>query len=103
MGCIGLSLDEFCKYYYDEFECICKAWREMSEARNRDCWERARILATIIIQPHIKKRITPQQLLPFPWDKKRRHPQNDGPKLTPEEEHERFIAVTHRLGDDINL
>ena len=43
---------------FDEFESICKAWREMSEVQNRDEWERTRTLAAICIQPHIKKKIT---------------------------------------------
>lgn len=29
------------------------------------------MLATIVIQPHIKKKLTPGKLLPFTWDKKR--------------------------------
>lgn len=34
----------------------------------RSCWERMRMLASIVIQPHVKKKITPKRLLPFPWD-----------------------------------
>lgn len=72
LGCIGISYDDFCKCTYEEFESICKAWHEMTEGQNRDAWERARIIATISIQPHIKKKLTPGQLMPLPWDKKRK-------------------------------
>lgn len=29
------------------------------------------MLAAITIQPHVKKKITPQALLPFEWDKQK--------------------------------
>lgn len=48
--------DDFCKCTFGEFESICEAWREMTEGQNRDAWERARTIAAIIIQPHLKKR-----------------------------------------------
>lgn len=107
VGCIGLSLDEFCKYYYEEFESICKAWREMTDAQNRDAWERTRTLAAITIQPHVKKgtKITPKKLLPLPWDKKKETEpiRSDEPKLTPEQKQKRFEELAHRLGDETNL
>lgn len=101
VGCIGLTLDEFCKYDYDEFESICKAWQDMTDAQNRDAWERTRILAAISIQPHTKKKITPKQLIPLPWDKKK-ETRSDEPQLTPEEKRKRFEELAHRLGDEIN-
>lgn len=99
-----MSHDDFCKCYYEEFESICKAWREMTEGQNRDAWERARTVATIVIQPHLKKgsKITPQQLIPLPWDKKKRNIRSEAPELTAEEKRKRFEEVAHRLGDEIN-
>ena len=101
VGCIGLSLDDFSNCDYDEFEAICKAWREMTEGKNREAWERTRITAAICIQPHCKKKITPKQLLPLPWDKKR-HGSGAQPELTPEQKRKRFEEIAHRLGDEIN-
>ena len=101
-GCIGMSHDDFCKCTFGEFESICKAWREMTEGQNRDAWERARTIAAIVIQPHVKKKITPKQLLPLPWDKKKINDQSEAPKLTAEEQQKRFEEVAHRLGDEIN-
>lgn len=100
VGCIGLSLDEFCALEFDEFESICEAWRKMSEQQNREAWERTRILATICIQPHIKKKITPKQLIPLPWDK--RTARRNEPQLTAEEKRKRFEDVARRLGDETN-
>lgn len=74
VGYIGMSNDDFCKCTFGEFESICKAWHEMTEGQNRDAWERARTVAAIAIQPHVKKKITSRQLLSLPWDKKKAIP-----------------------------
>ena len=47
---------------------MCDAWHENREATLHDEWERMRLLATITIQPHVKGKVTPERLLPFPWD-----------------------------------
>lgn len=75
----------------------------MTEGQNREAWERARTVAAIIIQPHVKKRITPKQLLPLPWDKKTKTDRGEAetPKLTAEERKKRFEEIAHRLGDEI--
>lgn len=51
---------------------MCKACNDRLEARCEDSWERMRTLATITVQPHVKKRLAPKDLLPLPWDKKRK-------------------------------
>lgn len=45
---------------------------EGHEIDKRDDWERTRAAATISVMPHVKKgaKITPQSLMPLPWDKK---------------------------------
>lgn len=101
MGCMGMSHDDFCKCDFDEFESISKAWREKNEAENRDAWERTRILAAICIQPHVKNKVTPQRLMPMPWDKKKSISKPETPELTTEERRRRFEAVMQRLGDKI--
>lgn len=99
LGCIGISYDDFCKCTYEEFESICKAWHEMTEGQSRDAWERARIIATISIQPHIKKKLTPGQLMPLPWDKKKEILRSEAQELTAEDKRKRFVEVAHRLGN----
>jgi len=49
---------------------VCKAWNERQEQLMRDGWERMN--ATIGIQPHVKGRVTPERLLPFPWEKSKK-------------------------------
>lgn len=68
LGCLGLSLADFSALSPSEFGECCRAWREERESRLRDDWERMRLLATITIQPHVKGKLKPQQLLPLPWD-----------------------------------
>lgn len=88
VGRIGMSFDEFCGYYFEEFSAIVEAWREAEEDKAQGEWERMRTLAAICIQPHVKKKITPKQLLPMPWDKKSQIATNE-PKLSIEERKER--------------
>lgn len=72
LGCLGLSLADFSALTPSEFGECCRAWHEERESRQKDDWERMRLLATITIQPHVKGKLKPQQLLPLPWDT---HPQ----------------------------
>lgn len=80
---------------------INKAWYLEQDTRQQGDWERMRLLATIVIQPHVKKKLTPEKLLPLPWDRKRRKAaQSDEPQLTKEQKHKRFKDLLHRLGED---
>lgn len=90
VGCIGMSYDDFCRCTFGEFESICRAWREMNDSRTRDSWERARTVAAICIQPHVKRRISPRQLIPLPWDKEKEIPRSEARELTAEEKRKRF-------------
>lgn len=63
-----MSYDDFLRVDVDAFSEIYRAYHEREETKARGEWERMRLLATISIQPHIKKSITPQKLLPFSWD-----------------------------------
>ena len=73
----------------------------MTEGQAQDAWERARTVAAIAIQPHVKKKLTPQQLLPMPWDKKKQNRKQGSTELTAEEKRKRFEEVARRLGDKI--
>ena len=73
----------------------------MTEGQAQDAWERAKTVAAIAIQPHVKKKLTPQQLLPMPWDKKKQNRKQGSMALTAEEKRKRFEEVARRLGDVI--
>lgn len=47
------------------------SWAERETQLQQAEWERMRMLATITIQPHCRKKLTPGQLLKFPWEKRK--------------------------------
>lgn len=97
---MGMSLDDFCRCDFDEFIAIYEAWRTQEEEHMQGQWERMRTLAAIVIQPHCKKRITPRQLLPLPWDHKRPGHEREEPEhLTIEERRARAAEIVKRLGE----
>lgn len=59
-----------------------------------------RLLASITIQPHLDRRhrVTPEKLLPFPWDKPTR---GSKPTISAEEQRERMRKIVEKLGDDL--
>jgi len=81
----------------DEFENVYHQWYEMREIDYQGSWERMRMLATITIQPHIKNKLTPERLLPLPWEKKRHHNPNVR-ILTQDERRKRMEELERRLG-----
>ena len=68
IGCVGMSFHDFCLLTPDEFTAIVHEWQKCEEGKTRGAWERIRTLGAITIQPHVKKTITPKNLLPMPWD-----------------------------------
>lgn len=97
IGCFGMSMADFCNCDFDEFESISKSWHEMTEYREREEWERMRILAAICIQPHTKKRITPKQLIRMPWDHEK--PKRNAPEISLEQQRKRFEKIKNHLHD----
>lgn len=102
MGCIGLSYDDFCRLDFEEFAAVWKAYAEQRDTNFKDEWQRMRLLATIVIQPHLSKgrKITPEKLLPFPWDHEKAKKQ-EGPKMSAAEQRERMKELVEKLGDKL--
>ena len=92
LGCVRLSLDDFERLTPEEFSSICKAYREQCESDYKDNWERMRMQAAITIQPHIKSKLTPQKLLPFPWEQRKKRQ----PKISQAEAEKRFEKLMAR-------
>jgi hypothetical protein len=63
------------------------------ESEVRGEWERMRMLAAITIQPHVKGKMTPERLLPFPWEKKQKE---EVPIVGKDEAKARFEALVSR-------
>lgn len=102
LGCIGLSYDDFCRCYPDEYYSIAKAWHEMRDAEMKADWERMRLLATITIQPHTKRKITAQKLVPLPWDntKKKTPRKAEADTMTVEQHRQRAAELERRLNSN---
>lgn len=105
LGCIGLTYDDFCKLSYEEFAAVYEAFATQRDTDFKDNWSRMRLLATISIQPHLGKgkKLTPEKLLPFPWDNVNQKPKNVGNKeeLTPEQKRKRMAELVKKLDDTI--
>jgi hypothetical protein len=101
LGCIGLRYDEFCNMDYLEFAAVYDAYATQRDLDYKDKWTRMRLLATIVIQPHLGrgKKLTPEKLLPFPWEKKKHF--TEGPSMTPDEQRRRMEDLVKKLGDDL--
>lgn len=69
VGCIGMSVPDFEHATPGEFTAILAQWREHNERREQAEWERMRLLATMVMQPHCKGRLKPEKILPLPWDR----------------------------------
>lgn len=93
---VGLSFDDFCRLTPDEFSAIYKEYQAAEEARYKDEWERIRLLATIVIQPHVKNKLTPQKVLPFSWDEGEKKKKKPAEVLTADEHRNRFEEFMKR-------
>lgn len=68
----GLSRDDVLSMSFREFEAVQAVYADKRERDSYDRWDRLRTLAAILIQPHVKRKISPSKLLPLPWDDKGR-------------------------------
>lgn len=103
LGCIRLSYDDFCKLDFEEFAAVYKAYAEQRDTDFKDNWQRMRLLAAIVIQPHIDRRhkVTPEKLLPFPWDKAKAEAKKKRKEITPEQQRRRMENLVRKLGDEL--
>lgn len=69
MGCIGMSMDDFCRCTPSEFRAAWEVWHEMHEQRERGAWERMRMECLCTLQPYSKKNLEAKDIMSFPWDK----------------------------------
>lgn len=68
MGCMGMSMDDFCRCTPSEFYAIHVAWQEIRDSEARSLWERTRMQCLCMLQPYSKKRLRAQDVMQLPWD-----------------------------------
>ncbi len=91
-----MSRKDFCACTPHEFEEAARSFRQWHEAQRHDDWERMRLLACITVQPHVKGRVTPQGLMPLPWDNEGRQKKAAAPAMGKEEQRKRFEQLAKR-------
>ena len=99
VGNIGMPYNDFCAITPEEFNHIYRAYSEERTAQYQDSWERMRMLATVIIQPYAKNGLTPQNLLSFPWEKKKPEHTKVAPAVSKEDALKRFEKVLGKVGN----
>lgn len=88
VGCIGMSLTDFEHCTPSEFSAVFDSWKQHSERAERDGWEQTRFLASCMLQPYSKKRLTPKDICEFSWEKESKKKMNEmkpGDKSTKEQ------------------
>ena len=95
-----MSLDDFCRLDFAEFEAVHKEYAGQRDAMYKDGWERARAVGYMAVMPHLgKHRKTMHQLFPFPWDDGKKKADGDRPRMSREEQRERMKRLAEKLGD----
>jgi hypothetical protein len=98
-----MSVDDFCQCTPLEFQAVYQAWADAEQRRERSAWERTRMLCTTMLQPYSKKRLEPQDVMRFAWDREMRDEEcgtrNDAEseKLSAKEIRERFEEVKREM------
>ncbi len=90
LGEVGLCLQDFVRLTPSEFRAVTEAARDRQERINREDWARARLMACLSMQPHLTKRLRPQELLPFPWEQEGKENAEAPKDLGKEESQRRF-------------
>lgn len=68
-GELGLTTDEFYMMTPRNFINAQNGHKRLYEQNQRAEWERARWMACVIINPHLKRGISPGKITTFPWEK----------------------------------
>tara|TARA_R100000655_G_scaffold70678_4_gene108972 strand:+ start:4886 stop:5224 length:339 start_codon:yes stop_codon:yes gene_type:complete len=71
-GELGLKPDEFYMMTPRNFINAQNGHKRLYEQNQQAEWERARWMACVIINPHLKRNISPKKITTFPWEKTRK-------------------------------
>lgn len=99
MGCMGMSMDDFCRCIPSEFQAAYEAWSEMREKEEQSRWERMRMQCLCSLQPYSKTKLRASDLMEFPWEKPsadEKRPQRK--ELSREEIMERYREAKKQMG-----
>lgn len=97
MGCMGMSMDDFCRCTPSEFYAAYEAWGDVEERRERGAWERMRMQCLCSLQPYSKKRLGVWDLMKFPWEEETTHREEKKEELSHDEFMERYKKARERF------
>lgn len=101
MGCMGMSMDDFCRCTPLEFYEAYDAWNHQEELREQAAWERIRMLCLCTLQPYSQKQLKATDVMRFPWDDEDKEPSSSRSReneLSHEELMERYRKARERMG-----
>lgn len=98
-----MSVDDFCRMTPPQFSLACQAADAREQARRREGWEQARLVAVAATAPFRRGRSDPRKLIPLPWDRQQPdHGQTEqqSPAETREQERQRYLWAKRIYGID---
>lgn len=99
MGCMGMSIDDFCRCTPSEYYAAYEAWHDAVDAAERGKWERVRMQCLCILQPYSKDKLKTRDIMQFAWDKEVQvETPEEKEKLSREEIMERYRMAAERAG-----
>lgn len=100
MGCMGMSMDDFCRCTPSEFNEAYEAWGECQERLERGAWERMRTQCLCSLQPYSSKKLRAEDLMRFPWEEEQKKSpcQEVQEELSHEEVMARYREAAKRAG-----
>ena len=86
-GEVGLNIDYFYSLTPREFSNILTGYRKKEDEAFKDRWQQTRMLMHTMVLPNLKKgqKLSPQQLLEFPWETKENKTQSKHQKKNNED------------------
>ena len=96
-GELGLTPDEFYMMTMRNFINAQNGHKRLYEQNQQAEWERARWMACVIINPHLKRGISPDKITTFPWEQNKRNKnqiKHDIERLKKESEYDDKVQET---------
>ena len=93
-----MPFEQFCLLTPAELQGVFDAYARDARRREQAEWERLRIHAYLCVLPQVSgsKKLTPEQLLPLPWDREQQAP-TPAPKITTEQSRQRADELLRRF------
>lgn len=65
---MGMSIDDFCRLTPGRFSMAYEEYLNTVSTAFKQSWNRTRFLAAVLLQPHSKKALRPEDICRFEWE-----------------------------------